>query len=284
MHDPACSVRNLSGPSVALVTLLLLPVGLSLAQTPLRELRLVPREIVLRRLQRFSRGNWTRQTELRKIFDEAGCGADRLSEPKATAEDPPNVACLLSGTTGSTIIVGAHSDVKGGGQGVLDDWSGAVLLPSLFQTLRDSSPKHTFVFVAFTAEEHHMRGSGFYVRQLSAIQVGRIRAMVNLECIGAGSTAVWIHHAEPTLLTTLYEVAREGYSPVRNVDFVSMYDDAMQFRKHRIPTLSFHSLTEDTVRLLHTRRDTLSVIDLNYYYASYRLIAAYLAHLDTALE
>jgi hypothetical protein len=284
MEDHAGSVTNLSRSSAALAILSLLPVTLGLAQAPNIELRLVPREIIHQRLQRFSRGNWARETELRKIFDEAGCGPARLYEQTVGAEDPPNVVCLLSGTIGSTIIVGAHSDLGGRGQGVLDNWSGASLLPSLFQTIRDSTPKHTFVFVGFTREEHHMLGSGFYVKHLSAKQVGNIRAMVNLDCIGAGSTAVWTHHAEPRLLSTLYEVAQETHSSVRNVDLVLMYDDAMQFRKRRIPTVSFHSLTEDTLRILHARQDNLSAIDFSRYYASYCLVATYLARLDSALE
>jgi Iap family predicted aminopeptidase len=79
-------------------------------------------------------------------------------------------------------------------------------------------------------------------------------------------------------------VGREEHSAVRNVDFVRIYDDAMQFRKRKIPTVSIHSLTGGTVRVLHSRRDNLSVIDLDQYDASYRLIVAYLTCLDLALK
>ena len=254
-----------------------------LAQAAPIETQVVPRVTIEQRLRRFSRSNWTRATELRKIFEEAGC-ADRLSEQTVAPEVPPNVVCRLPGSTDSTIIVGAHSDLRGRGQGVLDDWSGAALLASLFQALRGSIRQHTFIFVGFTAEEHHMKGSRFYVKQLNAAGVGKIRAMVNLDCIGAASTAVWTHHGDPKLLAILYDVGREEHSAVRNVNLVRIYDDAMQFRKGKIPTVSIHSLTGGTVRVLHSRRDTLSVIDLDQYYASYRLIASYLACLDSDLK
>jgi Iap family predicted aminopeptidase len=244
----------------------------------------VSRETIETRLRRFSKSNWTRERELRKIFEEAGCGADRVSEQSVIPEDPPNVACRLPGTTDSTIVVGAHSDLRGGGEGVLDDWSGAALLASLFQTLRASVRQHTFVFVGFTGEEHHMEGSRFYVKELNAEQAGKIRAMVNLDCIGAGSTAVWVRHADPNLLTILYEVAREGRTVVRNVDLVRMWDDAVQFRRHGIPTLSIHSLTGETVHALHSRRDNLSVMNFDQYEASYHMIVSYLFRLDSALE
>lgn len=255
-----------------------------LAQAAPIEIQAVPRETIEQRLRRFSKSNWTRERELRKIFEEAGCGADRVSEQSVIPEDPPNVACRLPGTTDSTIVVGAHSDLRGGGEGVLDDWSGAALLASLFQTLRASVRQHTFIFVGFTGEEHHMEGSRFYVRQLNAEQAGKIQAMVNLDCIGASSIAVWTEHADARLLTTLYDVGREGRTAVRNVDFVRSYDDAAQFRKRGIPTVSIHSLTGATLHVLHSRRDNLSVIDLDQYEATYRLIAGYLARLDLALE
>ena len=98
-----------------------------------------------------------------------------------------------------------------------------------------------------------MKGSGFYVKQRSLEKPGRIGAMVNLDCIGASSTAVWAQHADPKLLTVLYEVAREEGIVVRNVDLVRMYDDAVQFRKRGIPTVSIHSLTGTTVHVLHSR-------------------------------
>jgi Iap family predicted aminopeptidase len=108
--------------------------------------------------------------------------------------------------------------------------------------------------------------------------------MVNLDCLGAGSAAVWTHHADPKLLSALYDAAHKSHSSLRNVDLVRMYDDAVSFRRQGIPTLSLHSLTPETVHVLHSRRDNLSVIDLDWYYANYSFIAAYLVYLDSALE
>jgi hypothetical protein len=269
---------------VSLPVLSILSLAPSLAQAVPAEIQAVPPETIEQRLRRFSKNNWTRERQLRKIFEEAGCDAGRVSEQTVTAADPPNVACRLAGSRDSTIIVGAHTDATGRGQGVLDDWSGAALLASLFQTLRGSLRQHTFIFVGFTREEHHRKGSRFYVEQLKAEEAGKVRAMVNLDCIGAGSTAVWTQYADPKLLTLFHDVARDGRFAVRNVDLVGMYDDAAQFRKRKIPTMSIHSVTVDTLHILHSRQDNLSIIDLDQYDASYRLIAAYLARLDLALE
>jgi len=51
---------------------------------------------------------------------------------------------------GSTIVVGAHIDFSDSGRGVIENWTGASLLPSLFEALRQSPRKHKFVFVGFS--------------------------------------------------------------------------------------------------------------------------------------
>ena len=45
-----------------------------------------------------------------------------------------------------------------------------------------------------------------------------------------------------------------------------------------------HSITQETLSVIHTERDTLSAIRADDYYDSYHLIAEYLAYLDARLE
>ena len=98
----------------------------------------------------------------------------------------------LPGSTPQVIVVGAHFDHVSEGDGVVDNWSGASLLPSLFQSLMGSARKHTFIFVAFTGEEEGLLGSAFYVKQLSKDQLSNIEAMINLDSLGLGPTEVWV--------------------------------------------------------------------------------------------
>ncbi len=44
------------------------------------------------------------------------------------------------------------------------------------------------------------------------------------------------------------------------------------------------SITQETLRILHSRYDTLSAIRRDDYYATYRLISVFLAYLDTKLD
>ncbi len=42
-------------------------------------------------------------------------------------------------------------------------------------------------------------------------------------------------------------------------------------------------MTQETWPILHSAKDTMSAVKIDDYYDSYRLIAAYLAYLDTYL-
>ena len=67
-----------------------------------------------------------------------------------------------------------------------------------------------------------------------------------------------------------------------NVDQVGT-TDSESFADAKIPRITVHSLTQETLGILHTPKDQLSAIRFSDYYDSYRLIAGYIAYLDTKL-
>jgi Zn-dependent M28 family amino/carboxypeptidase len=117
-----------------------------------------------------------RQTAtLHRLFTEAGCRDDRLTEQAVKGTKVPNVVCILPGMTDTRIVIGAHFDKVRRGMGVADNWSGASLLPSLFESLRNQVRRHTMVFVGFTDEEMGLVGSRFFVRSLTREQAACIK-------------------------------------------------------------------------------------------------------------
>jgi len=58
--------------------------------------------------------------------------------------------------------------------------------------------------------------------------------------------------------------------------------DSEQFAARKIPSITIHSLTQQTwdAHILHTSKDKLSAMNLDNYYETYRLVAAYIAYLD----
>jgi aminopeptidase-like protein len=247
------------------------------------ELRPMPPEIISERLRRLHQKNAEREAELKKMFEEAGCKT--VEEEIVVRKDPPNITCTLPGTTNSLIIVGAHSDHAEVGAGAVDDWSGASLLPSLFQALNDSPRKHTFVFVGFADEEKGLVGSNFYVKHFPEDQLSEIKAVVNLECLGLGPTKVWAHIASPEMLDDLVRVARSMHAGLEGVDVGKVgNDDTQAFRDKKLPVITIHSLTQETWPILHSAKDNLTAIRPDDLYISYRVTAEYLAFIDKALN
>jgi Zn-dependent M28 family amino/carboxypeptidase len=198
----------------------------------------------------------------------------------------PNVVCLLPGSSDKVIIVGAHFDHVPEGDGVVDNWSGASLLPSLYQATKIESRKHTYIFIGFTDEEKGEVGSRFYARQMTKEQVGATDAMVNMDTLGLAPTEVWASHSDKNMTGALVYIAKQLNIPVTavNVDQIGS-SDSVQFSERKIPSITIHSLTQETfdARILHTSKDKLSAMRLDDYYQTYKLLSAYLVFLDQVL-
>jgi hypothetical protein len=249
-------------------------------------LRLQSRQVVELHLKSFSTKNSEREGLIRKWLAESGCKDANLSEQALDRKLPPNVICVLPGETQEVIVVGAHTDhVDSFGDGVVDNWSGASLLPSLLYSLNAQPRHHTLIFVGFSGEEKGLVGSRYYVDHLTVAQRARIAGMVNFDSLGLGPTEVWASHADKTLLDALASVAAASKLPVTtmNVDNLGTADSE-SFARYQIPRITLHSVTEQTWPILHSPLDKLAAIKMNDYYDSYKLIAEYLAYLDDTLK
>ena len=266
---------------IATGMLIVVPTALGAAGLHFQALK---KEVVEHRLQSFSRNNSQREAILKKMFAEAGCG-DHLTEEDVKHVKQPDLVCVLPGQTDQAIIVGAHFDKVQAGDGVADNWSGASLLPSLYQGLCSASTRHTFIFVAFTGEETGELGSRAYVHRMSQDDVERTEAMVNMDTLGLGSTQMWLSHADPQLAEALRAVAKALNLPlgVVNVDGAGS-SDSEQFARRKIRRITIHSVTQQTWPILHSPQDNMKAMHLDDYYESYQLIQGYLVFLDGALE
>jgi len=224
-----------------------------------------------------------REAALKQLFIEAGCSAANLSEQPVPGRNQPNVICLLPGATAATILIGAHFDHATDGDGIADNWSGASLLPGLFQMLASAPRQHTFLFVGFTGEEQGLAGSSFYVKQLTTEQIAHTEAMVNLDTLSLGPTNVWISQSDPRLVNTITATARLMSLPIAGVELNKIGEsDEESFIAEKICTLTVHSLTPDNAHVIfHRSDDNPSDIHLPDYFNTFHLLTTYLAALDT---
>ncbi len=257
----------------------------SLASAQQIHFRLLDRAAVETRLRSFSQKDPERETILKQMFLDSGCKPANIAEQTVKAKQPPNLICILPGETDEIILVGAHFDHIAAGDGVVDNWSGASLLPSLLYSLNELPRRHTFVFVSFAAEEQGLVGSNFYAQKLTPDERKRIYAMVNLDTLGLGPSEVWTSRADQPLLDALIAIANALKLPIQgmNVERVGS-SDSESFAKIGVPRITVHSLATETLTLLHSKQDKLSAMKLNDYYESYHLLAGYLAYLDVRLD
>jgi Zn-dependent M28 family amino/carboxypeptidase len=244
--------------------------------------RLASRETIEGRLREYHGTNSERGARLKRLFAEAGCG-EHLSEQHVRFSTSPNVVCVLPGESARSIIIGAHFDRVPASDGVADNWSGASLLPSLYEAVRIEPRRHTYIFIGFTDEEKGLVGSRFYARKMTREQVAATDAMVNLDTLGLSPTAVWTHRSDTRLTQALNGVAKQLKLPLNGVNFEQIGStDSESFAARKIPRIAIHSLTQksEDEGVLHTSKDKLSVLNLDDYYDTYRLVAVYLLFLD----
>jgi len=244
----------------------------------------VPETVVEQRLGAYALKNSQREPALRRIFEETNCTGDKLTEQPVSGLKAPNLICTLPGQAESEIVVGAHFDLIEAGHGVVDNWTGASLLPSLYQGIAVLPRRHTFKFVGFSGEEKGLIGSKAYVREVRRTHQSVI-AMVNMDTLGLSDTEVWVSHADPKLVALMKAAATAMNLPIwgMNVEKIGS-TDSESFRTKKIPAITIHSLTAETVPILHSYRDRIEAVRLDKYYETYRLVLAYLALLDVSLD
>jgi Zn-dependent M28 family amino/carboxypeptidase len=247
--------------------------------------KLLDRSVIERRVGISPRKNADRLEALEGMFQEAGCAAVNVARQPVKHARQPNLVCTLPGATDSVLIVGAHFDKVNQGDGVIDNWSGASLLPSLYQSIAGAPRRHTIVFVAFTDEEAGLVGSKFYAGKLSAADIGKTHGMVNLDSLGLSPSKLWASHADPAMANALAAIAQTLKAPLAGVNPEKVgSSDSESFRSRKVPSLTVHSVTQETLGVLHSTRDNINALHLDEYYETYRLLAAYLAYLDATGE
>jgi len=264
--------------TACIVSLVALPIALS--ETLVFDT--VSKSRVEARVRQCLRKNADRAATLKTMFEETGC---QVTEQVVKGVKIPNVICTLQGATDSIILVGAHTDHTDYGMGMIDNWSGASLLPALYESLRNRPRRHTYVFIGFTEEEKGLKGSHYYANHMKPDESTRTKAMVNIDSVGLGPSAVWVSRSDKGLTSAAWIMANNLKLPLKaiNVEQVGS-SDSESFKELNIPRITFHSVTQDTLRILHSVKDTEKALHPDDYYETYRLLAAYLAYLDTILE
>ena len=187
--------------------------------------------------------NELRREAVRNYFEDLGC---TTVDMKVRGAKLPNLECVLPGETNEQIIVGAHFDKTEGSRGIVDNWTGAAMLPLLYQSLKADKHKYTFRFIVFTDEEKGLVGSTFYASKMSKSDVKSTLAMINPDSLGVTETKIWTSRADKTLIELMMKLRNAMKLKVEGVNVEGVGStDQEPFRKRQIRTLTFHSVTQE---------------------------------------
>ena len=266
------------GPGLFSRVIVLLLCGACLAQ----KVQFTPAEksLVLERMKNIPETNADRAARLKELFTQAGCNGDSLFEQKVEGAETPNIICRLGTGEGDTVIVGGHYERISSPLRPLDNWSGASLLPALYQSLRERKRSHSFLFVAFADNGNDPAGAEFFARHLTPAQLDRAEAMVNVDALGLSPTKVWTAHSDKDLVHALIVMVYALKLPASQIDIAAVGNtDSDPFAARHIPQITIHSLTQQNVSTGATTQ-----FRPNNYYDTYRLLCGYLAYLDQSLK
>jgi hypothetical protein len=238
------------------------------------------KSLVLERMKSVPETNQERVSRLKELFTQAGCKGNSLFEQKVEGAETPNVVCLLGAGEGDTVIVGAHYERASSSQKPLDNWSGASLLPVMYQSLCDRKRSHSFIFVAFADDGKDPAGAESFVHHLTQSQLNRAEAMVNVDALGFSPTKIWTAHSDKDLVHALIVMVYALKIPASQIDITALgHKDSDPFAARHIPQITIHSLTQQNIASGVTTQ-----FRPNNYYDTYRLLCGYLAYLDQFLK
>ena len=241
---------------------------------------LVDRKEVVKNARNTPGNDSERAAQLKQLFFNAGCWGEFLKEQRMEGSDAPNIICELKGQSAEAIIVGAHYEHASSSARPIDNWTGASLLPSLYECLHDRPRQHRIIFVEFADHGNEPAGARYFAGHLSAGELTHLEAMVNVDALGLSPTKVWTAHSDKKLVDSLVRMMYAMKISASQIDIAAIGNsDSDPFAVRDVPQITVHSMTQQNV----IERSTTRFREENYY-DSYRLLSGYLAYLDATLK
>jgi Iap family predicted aminopeptidase len=119
---------------------------------------------------------------------------------------------------------------------------------------------------------------------MSAGERQQIAAVVTMDSLGLTPAKIWPNSSNPELMSMAAAVARSMKLNLAGVNLDAVGStDSMTFHKAGLPVLSLHSVTQETWRLINSRRDVWASLSWKDYYETHRFISALLVYFDQKL-
>ncbi len=224
--------------------------------------------------------NPEREAAVYDLFRQAGA-----SEAEIISQDigrgSHNFMVVKKGRTDRVVVVGGHHDKVHQGAGTIDNWTGATMVISLYQAMKDLDTEATYVFMTFGREEEGLVGSQKYVASLTRQQIAKIDAMLNLDTMAVDGTFSWRNKSDRVLLDMFAKLAKAKGLDLKEVSFSGGDSDQTSFRRAGIPGGMLYGASEDVIwDIIHSENDTFARFSFKHYKNAFLLALETLKHLD----
>lgn len=200
--------------------------------------------------------NADRLESVKKLFKEMGATDDNIKVEKL--DNVQNVIVTMKGKTDDTVIVGAHYDKVEKGCGIIDNWTGIVLLAHLYRSVSQTAPEKTYVFVAFDREEEGLKGSAAMAKRIPKEERGKYCSMVNLDSFGMGYPLILENASSSNMVKFAKELGTELKATVNTLSLAGVADaDSTSFKEKDIPAITISALSAKWADVLHSPNDKL---------------------------
>lgn len=222
--------------------------------------------------------NTERLNSVKALFKKMGAADEEMKVEKI--DDVENLIVIKKGKTDEKVVIGAHYDKTSDGCGVIDNWTGIVVMANIYRTLKTVDTQKTFVFVAFGKEELGLLGSREMARAIPKEKRGEYCAMVNFDSFGHAYPQVMTNISDEKLTVLAKETAEEIKLPFSKAVIENASSDSESFRQQKIPGISIHGLNDKWQNFLHSSNDKIENVNMKAVYISYRYGLNYLAKID----
>ena len=219
---------------------------------------------------------------VRKQFLAAGAREADIKIERFDKDKISNVVVYKKGTTDETVVVGAHYDRSESGCGVVDNWTGIVVMTQLYKTISPLTTKKSYIFVAFDKEEDGLRGSNQMVKAMTSEQVAKTCSMLNFDSFGQAAPMSLRTVSSPKLLDLANEIGKQGNLKFIDVEIPGASADSASFRDKKIAAITISGLAGNWQSILHTTEDKIKNVNMESVYIGYRFGLIFVARLDAA--
>jgi hypothetical protein len=215
----------------------------------------------------------------RELLTFPGGPGPAVEGPGGGAACPGNVIAVLPGSVPGAIIVSAHLDRAGTGEGAVDDFSGVVMLGMLYTYFYDRFHRHELVFAAFDGEERGLAGSREFIES-SPHMPREVVAVINLECLGVRFPRSWEEGSSDWLEDILIRAGKLNRVDSGPVSIAGVSADSVSFLLAGYPAITIQGIAPEDIALLGTDWDRHSVVRGDIFDVTFWVLLEFINELD----